>query len=251
MSAIAYRSKRDVITVSGSDAESYLHSQMSQDIAGMAIGSSVASLLLDPTGRVDALVRVTRVAKEIFEVDVDAGFGDQVIARLKRFKIRVKAELLLESRDCLALRSDAVFDAPAGVDARAAWWMNGRSFDVFGADALDGYATATDEDGKLLRVSVGWPEMGREIREGVLPAELGVTGIAVSFRKGCYPGQELVERMDSRGAQAPRTLCRVPSSTSVDGAEITSVAGSVALAFVKRSIDPASIGAVPVGPDLD
>jgi len=40
-------------------------------------------------------------------------------------------------------------------------------------------------------------------------AGTGLTRIAVSFTKGCYPGQELVERMDSRGAEAPRTLRRL------------------------------------------
>ena len=250
MSVIAFQSKRDVVTVSESGSESYLHSQLSQDIAGMVIGSSVLSLLLDPTGRVDALVRVTRVAQETFEVDVDSGFGDQVLARLTRFKIRVKAELVLESRDCLSLRSDAEFDAPVGVDVRPAWWMNGKSFDVFGADSLAGFSVADANAAESCRVRSGWPQMGREVTDAVLPAELGVTGVAVSFKKGCYPGQELVERMDSRGARAPRVLCRVPASTSIEGVEITSVAGDVALAFVKRSIDAASISAFPVGPDL-
>ena len=39
-----------------------------------------------------------------------------------------------------------------------------------------------------------------------IPAETGVAEAAVDFKKGCYPGQELVERMDSRGAGAPRRL---------------------------------------------
>ena len=39
-----------------------------------------------------------------------------------------------------------------------------------------------------------------------IPAETGITDVAVDFKKGCYPGQELVERMDSRGAAAPRRL---------------------------------------------
>ena len=93
--------------------------------------------------------------------------------------------------------------------------------------------------------------MGSEIVPGeTIPAVTGVVGLAVSFTKGCYPGQELVERMDSRGADAPRTL-RI---LDVDGAEvgdevldaagdvvgsITSVApgGDHALALVKRGHD--------------
>ena len=52
--------------------------------------------------------------------------------------------------------------------------------------------------------------MGHEIVPGeTVPQGTGLTRIAVSFTKGCYPGQELVERMDSRGAEAPRTLRRL------------------------------------------
>jgi folate-binding protein YgfZ len=86
--------------------------------------------------------------------------------------------------------------------------------------------------------------MGAEITEATLPAELGLNDVAVSFTKGCYPGQELVERMDSRGASAPRSLQRIPAAGHrvgdalvVDGVEIgrvTSVAGDWALALVKR-----------------
>jgi folate-binding Fe-S cluster repair protein YgfZ len=43
--------------------------------------------------------------------------------------------------------------------------------------------------------------------------------VAVSFTKGCYPGQELVERMDSRGSTAPRVLMRLPASMAAARAE--------------------------------
>ena len=49
--------------------------------------------------------------------------------------------------------------------------------------------------------------MGAEILPGeTIPAETGLAETAISFTKGCYPGQELVERMDSRGSTAPRHL---------------------------------------------
>ncbi len=98
--------------------------------------------------------------------------------------------------------------------------------------------------------------MGREIVPGeTLVAATGLASRAVSFSKGCYPGQELVERMDSRGANAPRTLRRVlrrdlPGVTRDDIAVgntlviddvpvgvVTSVAGEWALAYVNRGVD--------------
>jgi folate-binding protein YgfZ len=100
------------------------------------------------------------------------------------------------------------------------------------------------DDYETARVAAGWPAMGTEIVPGErIPAEIAVAPATVNFTKGCYPGQELVERMDSRGSQAPRQLRIV----SVDDAanpdvEITSVAGDKALAYVKRG---AGVGAVP------
>ena len=88
--------------------------------------------------------------------------------------------------------------------------------------------------------------MGAEIVPGeTIPGETGITDVAVDFRKGCYPGQELVERMDSRGATAPRQLrvVDVPDGAVpgdpivIDGQEVgrlTSVAGRRGLGYVKR-----------------
>ena len=123
------------------------------------------------------------------------------------------------------------------------------------APAPDGVREGTAAELEAARVADGWPAMGAEIVPGeTIPAETGVTAVAVDFRKGCYPGQELVERMDSRGAAPPRALRIVdvepgaaPGDRIVhDGADVgvlTSVAGPVAIALVKRGVD---VGRVPV-----
>ena len=94
--------------------------------------------------------------------------------------------------------------------------------------------------------------MGCEIVPGeTIPAVTGVLESAVNFTKGCYPGQELVERMDSRGADAPKSLRVVEVGegaavgdliTDADENEvghITSVspAGGIALGYVKRGAE--------------
>ena len=96
--------------------------------------------------------------------------------------------------------------------------------------------------------------MGAEIVPGeTIPAVTGVTGVAVNFTKGCYPGQELVERMDSRGAESPSSLRVLTIGTDVpagvapgdpvvdaSGASIgtvTSVGSTQALATIKRGHD--------------
>lgn len=245
---------RDVLAIEGPDALAYLHSQVSQDLLTLAVADAVPSLVLDPAGKVVALVRVTRRADTAFLVDVDAGFGELLAARLARFKIRVKAEITNFDWSCIAVRStDAVPLAPvdpAGSLAVPAWWANGTAIDLLGREPAPppGVAEGSPADLAAARVRAGWPATGAEIVPGeTVPAGLGVAGVAVSFTKGCYPGQELVERMDSRGAAAPRVLRRIEAPDAqpggpvvVDGAEVgtyTSVAGGWALAWVRRGVE--------------
>jgi tRNA-modifying protein YgfZ len=196
---------RDIVVAEGADALSYLQSQVSQDLASLPVGGQTWTLVLEPTGKVTSLARVTRVGDDRFELDTDAGFGAALLARLDRFKIRVEVETSLVEAGEEPPRNEAE------------------------------------------RIELGWPAMGHELIPGeTLPAGTGLSRVAVSFTKGCYPGQELVERMDSRGAEAPRTLRRIDVAEGTvagddvrDGdqsvGEVTTVAGTRALAWVKRS----------------
>lgn len=247
MSVFWIRIDRDVVSVSGPDARSFLQSQLSQDITGMSIGDARASFVLQPTGKVDALVRIACVGDESFTLDVDHGWGDAVMARLQRFKIRVKADMIVDTRSCLAYRLCAGEQIGHAV---AAWHNDGSAFDVIEKNAtpIEGIREGSQAEFDELRVHAGWPLMGSDLTTDMIPGETGIIEDAVSFTKGCYPGQELVERMDSRGSTAPRML-RVIHATSgvsvgadviIDGAIVgkyTSVAGDYALALIKRGVD--------------
>jgi folate-binding protein YgfZ len=203
---------RDVVVIDGPDAATYLQSQASQDLRGMTIGDERWTFFLQPTGKVDVLARVKMAGDDRFELDTDPGFGTVLEARLNRFKIRVKATV------------EAI--------QRARTTATGN---------LDG-----DEDG---RIAAAWPKMGAEIIPGEsIPAETGLDDVAISFTKGCYPGQELVERMNSRGSTAPRHLELLPrrsddtpgATITHDGAAIgtiTSVGTTHVLAYIKRGQD--------------
>jgi len=59
--------------------------------------------------------------------------------------------------------------------------------------------TLGEEELERMRIAAGTPRFGHEIDERVLPAEAGLVERAVSFTKGCYPGQEPVARLHHRG----------------------------------------------------
>lgn len=249
------RVRHDACRVFGRDAASYLHSQASNDIASLEVGSSRYAFLLDPTGKIVSLVRVTRLGDTEFLLDLDRGGLDDLIARLRRFMIRVDVTIEPVDLTCVCHRGDDVSQilessaAPATTDAPvvAAWWGDGTAVDQL----LVGDASGDEFSSELEieRVAAAWPRLGAEIESGsTLPAATGVVPRAVSFTKGCYPGQELVERMDSRGAEAPMILRRLDEATGLavgdeirhDDAvigRVTSVAGGRALAYVRRGVE--------------
>lgn len=253
---------RDFLRIEGPDTFSWLQGQLSQDVSALAVGHAVESFLLQPQGKVDALVRVTRTDDHQAVVDVDGGYGPAVAARLNRFKLRVKAEIEELYWRCLALRGPKAHDLEpvTGIVVDADWpGLPGR--DVIGLEpgVPDEVRLCGGEAWQAVRIEAGVPTMGAELTERTIPAEAGVVERTVSFTKGCFTGQELVARIDSRGGNVPRHLrgvvvaapagARPPVGGAVvmDGREVgslTSVAWSpglgapVALAYVSRHVTP-------------
>ncbi len=255
----ALRIPRDVLAVSGPEAETYLQGQLSQDVSAIAEGASRWSLLLAPAGRVDALVRVSRLADGSFVVDTDAGWGDLVAARLNRFKLRTKVDVGRREWAVVAVRGPgAVAPAPGGgVELVAdATWGGWPGFDLIGPrpSPPEGCTPACPPSYEAARIEAGVPTMGAELTERTIPAEAGVVAATVSFTKGCYTGQELVARIDSRGSHVARHLRGLLLDAEVaPGAElvargkpvgsVTSVArsprrGWVGLGYVGRAVEP-------------
>lgn len=245
---------RDVITARGADARSFLHSQLSNDIAALAIGSSCYSFVLEPTGKLSAMVRVRCVADDHFILDVDEGWGAATLARLNKFKIRVKCEFDASTQRVAALRGldTGERNRALGLHGAVAAWRGGDgAVDVFEPDASVRARDVGADEYHAERVRCGWPIFGIDIDADTIPAETSLVDVCVSFTKGCYPGQELVERMDSRGSTAPRRLMRLPLQSTADaqatvagqdyrlnGVSIgrcTSVAGGFALVMVSRA----------------
>jgi folate-binding protein YgfZ len=258
-SAGAVELARDFVRVAGPDATSFLQGQLSQDVAGLAAGESTWALLLQPQGKVVALLRVLRVADEEFVLETDAGFGDAVIERLNRFKLRVKADLGPLDWRCVAIRGPKSHDVAATGTGTvvAADWPGLAGADLVGPSphAPPDAVPCSAEDYEAVRIEAGIPVMGRELDEKTIPAEAGVVDRSVSFTKGCYTGQELVARIDSRGGNVPRHLRGLVLPTEIpigatlradgkDVGDVTSVAYSpglgatVALAYVRRAVEP-------------
>ena len=259
---------RDVLAVSGPDAVEYLQGQCSQDVAALSEGETADALLLSPQGKVDACIRVTRTGPDAFLIDTDAGFGDVARSRLERFRLRVKVEVEPLSWTCLAVRGPASGSVPPASDPevlRLPVTRPGLSgFDLIGPAPSfpEAVRRCGSEAWEAARIEAGVPVMGREVTENTIPAEAGLVERSVSFTKGCFTGQELVARLDSRGTKVARRLCGIvlegPEQVPPVGATVhttdgehevgrlTSVAWSpgsgstVALATLQRRVTPPS-----------
>jgi tRNA-modifying protein YgfZ len=250
---------RDIVKVSGPDAEAYLQGQLSQDVLALPVGESADSLLLHPDGKLCVLLRVTRTDAQSFVLDTDAGFGDTMIARLKKFLLRSKVEIERLEWRCLGLRGQDVSGAAAGLltvlsEAGALVipfsWNGWTGVDVLGPKdlVLDPYAdkgpspegiTPCDPDAvEECRVTAGIPAMGSELNDKTIAAEAGLVERTVSFTKGCYTGQELIARLDSRGNNVPRRLVSV-----IAGGDPSSQ--SLGVAMTLHAPDPPEVTGVP------
>jgi folate-binding protein YgfZ len=254
--------ERDVVRAGGPETVTFLQGQLSQDVESLAVGASAWSLLLQPSGKVDSWLRVTREDDDVMVLDVDGGWGDALIKRLERFKLRTKCELeRLDGWRCLAVRGVGP-DEPAAPTALSIEWPGTPGYDLLGPEIeLPGDVELADLGTyERARIEAGVPALGRELTDATIPVEAGqwLVDASVSFTKGCFTGQELVARIDSRGGNAPRPIrglriqgiANERDEIAVDGKSIgtiTSAVDTVALAPLSRTV---AIGTeVEVGPD--
>ncbi len=286
---------RDVLEVTGEDAASFLQGQLSQEVAALAPGDAVGSLLLQPDGKLHSFLRVSRAGPDRFVCDLATGAGEAALARLGRFKLRVDADLELHRLSMLTVRGPAApampvggADAPASGDvlvtaaerrapvvAARVQWGRLSGWDLVAGEVAPppGVALCGADALEAVRIESGVPAAGHELTEGLIPAETGIVAETVSFTKGCFVGQELVARIDSRGGNTPRRLRGVvlgdaePPATGTplldaDGKALGRVTSSaysptlgaaVALAYVHRRVDPPAVAAVGEvgGPDCE
>jgi tRNA-modifying protein YgfZ len=255
---------RDVLRVAGPDAPSFLQGQVSQDLDSLEVGGAVDALLLTPQGKLDALVRVGRLADDTFTVDVEGGYGEAVAVRLARFKLRVKLDIDPLPWTCVAVRGPEAAAAVApgvaaseGAPLVCAFSWNGVSgFDMLGEDpgAPAGARMCSLEAWEAVRVEAGIPAMGSELDERTIAAEADLLDRAVSLTKGCYTGQELVARLDARGNKVARHLrglvVHPDRAGARGGAEHVDHAALVGAAVVVEERDVGTVTSAAWSPSL-
>ena len=178
------RRARAYVRVKGPDAVDYLNRMLSNDVPS---AGSIDALLLTPKARVIAPLLVWRRSDDDVLLLTEPELGDVVRTQLTRMRFAARCEIESEEHT-----STIVFDAADGIP--------NRDYGVPSTELLDAELDAVDEEElEPLRIEAATPRFGREIDDRVLPAEAGLDQRAVSFEKGCYPGQEPIARQHYRG----------------------------------------------------
>lgn len=194
----AARRPRAFVGVRGPQAEDFLQRMLSNDVAALAPGESCEALLLTPKGRVVATLRVVRRGEDDFLLLTEPELGETVRRELVRMRFAAKAAIEPEDHASHLVLGEAA-EAPAGglVLPTSDYGLPG--FEVVDGPWPQGAGELSEDELELLRIRAGTPRFGREIDDRALPAEAGLVERAVSFEKGCFPGQEPIARLHYRG----------------------------------------------------
>jgi aminomethyltransferase len=235
-------SARGRLRVSGEDRRRLLHAMTTQHIEGMKPGESLYTFFLNAQGRVlaDAFVLCR---DEDFLLDVEPETREKIAAHLDRYIIAddVTVEDITSSTVCYAVEGPAaaVF---AGFDVIRGSATGAGGFRVIaptGRDAeLRALLTMPEAEPaavEAVRLEHGVPRYGADITESHIAQETGRTD-ALHFNKGCYLGQEIVERVRSRGALHKKILpLRIAGEQApAHGAEIHSGADKAGIVYSAR-----------------
>lgn len=278
---------RGKFRVKGRDHVKLLQRLVSNDVKKLTPGQGTYATLLNAQGHIVVDLRLY-CAEDCFLADVEADLRDKAMQSIRRYIIADQVEIEPLDLYALALQGPTArgllektlhIDVPvsneyahfpanyAGLPIRVVRatstgeegyevWVNAAGMDaVWGAACGQAPSYGTLPCGfealESLRIEAGIPRYGSELGEDVIPLEAGLLN-AISFNKGCYVGQEIVERARSRGHVNWKLTGLVVDSeypippgekALVDGREVTEVTSSclspamgksIALGYVRR-----------------
>ncbi len=223
--------ERGWIKVSGADRVRWLHAMVSNDIQGLPTGQSRYCFLLDAQGHIQADAYV-RAEEQHLLLGCEGFVTAKLMGALDGYIFMDQVELedvsaqfttLAETSGMIAVPREGLAASRERLQARGAKPVSWAAYNHW-------------------RIEQGFPRLGEDMGETTLAQETGQIR-AVHFRKGCYLGQEIVERVRSRG-RINRHLAGFKGEGLTGGAKvivdgkdagwITSVSEDLALGYLRR-----------------
>jgi len=210
--------KRACIEVRGADAAAFLHGQLSHAVLGLDAADAPLAGWADARGRIRALFRVLKLPERWLLVTPRDG-ADAIVNKLRLFVLRSKVEVALADDVAVAAllgdasgvlaRHGAAAETPANHmvcrDELCFVRVGERYWQALGAPAAlaplaSSLAEATEAAAALAEIELGIPEITPQTTERFVAQMLNLDELgAISFDKGCYPGQEIIARVHNLG----------------------------------------------------
>ncbi len=252
---IADLSHRGLLRVTGNDRIAWLQSIISNDLPPLPTGQWLYSSFMSNKGKMLSCFRVYRLEESLFVEDVGEA-GDITYRTLKKFLLYGTKAALQPCGDTWSIllisgpKAPQLLQQSLGVDVASLTTgsflthdLNGQSILIAGTQetgecdveilspndmlehiwqliwnagkAVDLKAVGTQAR-ESLRIEAGIPKLGPDLNEDIVPPEANLEGKAFSLNKGCYPGQEVVARMDTYGNIKRRLVGLVMDSRESD-----------------------------------
>lgn len=202
-----------IITFAGSDALTFLQSQLTNDVAAVAVGGWQWQGYCSAKGRLQATFAMARIGEDAFAAVVHNSVAATLAKRLTMFRLRSKVTIELSTSLVAALhltQPEFTDKTLATIDLGQGRWI---TIEPSAATATGEFIrTAETADAQqqfmqrwnLLGIDAMQPEITAATADMFVPQMLNwdhvQPGGGVSFSKGCYPGQEVVARAHYRGA---------------------------------------------------
>jgi folate-binding protein YgfZ len=260
--ALVDRSNRGVVTITGPDRLSWLHSLTSQHLERLGPGQTAQALVLSPQGHLEHHLTLTDDGTRTW-IHVEPGTAPALADYLNsmRFMLRVEVEDVTERYALISLAGSP----PTGAVAQVLSDLEGVAMTAgsFCSDVIierDGIADAPGKAGlavagmwalEAARIAAHVARPGLDTDHKTLPHEVGLIEPAVHLNKGCYRGQETVARVHNLG-HPPRRLVFLHLDGSADrlpahGSPITRDAAGDEVGFVGSAALHYELGPIGLG----
>lgn len=230
-----------VLTVSGDDARTFLQSLLTNDIALLNIQDSQYSGFCTPKGRLLALFFIIRSEENTYQLVLPKALCEALTKRLSMYVLRSKVTVTNASDSLLCLGStQRTPELPADVTYHPLATEMHRGLMICPADKADALCDAligqqfqpqAPAYWQYLDITAGIANIVPETQEKFTPQQLNldITN-AVNFKKGCYPGQEVVARLHYLGKPSRRLFTATANSMALlnPGSEINTTSDHVA-----------------------
>lgn len=244
---IALLPDRGIVSVTGEDAEKLLQGVITNDMELLGSQQAIHAGLLTPQGKILFAFFVVK-APEGFLLETDRDHTSALTERIHRYKLRAKAEIEDASSDySVAAIWGGPYD-PHGRGKQPLWFADPRhpemgyreyvTIDSDWALAGDQADSATADEYHAHRIALGVPQAGLDYELGnAYPHEALFDQLAgVSFKKGCFVGQEVVARTQNR-KMARKRIVPVVAETALPESGAPIVIGGVEIGKLGSTAD--------------